>query len=40
MVVIAVNSGLMVTQQGSCVLYSGLLTKEMVLATKQKKTCY
>jgi hypothetical protein len=37
MVVIAVNSGLMVTQQGSSSLYSGLLTKNMVLETKQQK---
>jgi hypothetical protein len=37
MVVIAVNSGLMVTQQGSSSLYSGLLTKNMVLETKQKQ---
>ena len=37
MVVIAVNSGLMVTQQGSSSLYSGLLTKNMVLETKQTK---
>jgi len=37
MVVIAVNSGLMVTQQGSSSLYSGLLTKSMVLETKQQK---
>ena len=36
MVVIAVNSSLMVTQQGSSVLYTGLLTKEMVLATNQQ----
>ena len=37
MVVIAVNSGIMVTQQGSSSLYSGLLTKNMVLETKQKQ---
>jgi hypothetical protein len=37
MVIIAVNSGLMVTQQGSSSLYSGLLTKNMVLETKQKQ---
>jgi hypothetical protein len=37
MVVICVNSGLMVTQQGSSSLYSGLLTKNMVLETKQKQ---
>ena len=37
MVVIAVNSGIMVTQQGSSSLYSGLLTKNMVLETKQQK---
>ena len=37
LVVIAVNSGLMVTQQGSSSLYSGLLTKNMVLETKQKQ---
>lgn len=37
MVVIAVNSGIMVTQQGSSSLYSGLLTKNMVLETKQTK---
>ena len=37
MVVIAVNSGLMVTQQGSSSLYSGLLTKNMILETKQKQ---
>ena len=37
MVVIAVNSGIMVTQQGSTSLYSGLLTKEMVLSAKQQK---
>lgn len=37
MVVVVVNSGLMVTQQGSSSLYSGLLTKNMVLETKQQK---
>jgi len=37
MVVIAVNNGLMVTQQGSSILYSGLLNKNMVLETKQNK---
>ena len=37
MLVIAVNSGMMVTQQGSSSLYSGLLTKNMVLETKQQK---
>ena len=37
MVVIAVNSGIMVTQQGSSSLYSRLLTKNMVLETKQTK---
>ena len=36
MVVVVVNSGLMVTQQGSSSLYSGLLTKNMVLETKQQ----
>ena len=35
-VVVVVNSGLMVTQQGSSSLYSGLLTKNMVLETKQQ----
>jgi len=34
MVVIAVNSGLMVTQQGSSALFSGLLTKSAVLKIK------
>lgn len=37
MVLIAVNNGIMVTQQGSSSLYSGLLTKNMVLETKQQK---
>jgi hypothetical protein len=37
MVVITVNNGIMVTQQGSSSLYSGLLTKNMVLETKQQK---
>jgi hypothetical protein len=37
MVVIAVNSGLMVTKQGSSSLYSGLLTKDMVLKVKQEE---
>jgi hypothetical protein len=36
MVVVVVNSGLMVTQHGSSSLYSGLLTKNMVLETKQQ----
>jgi hypothetical protein len=36
MVVVVVNSGLMVTQQGSSSLYSGLITKNMVLETKQQ----
>jgi len=36
MVVVVVNSGLMVTQQGSSSLYSGLLTKNMVLETTQQ----
>ena len=37
MVLIAVNNGIMVTQQGSSSLYSGLLTKNMVLETKQQR---
>ena len=37
MVVIPVNSGRMVTQQGSSSLYSGLLTKNMVLESKSQK---
>jgi hypothetical protein len=40
MVVIVVNSGLMVTQQGSSCLYSGLLTKNMVLKNKTTIACY
>ena len=34
MVVIAQNSGLFITEQGSSTLYSGLLTKDMVLKVK------
>jgi hypothetical protein len=34
--VIAVNSGIFVTQQGVSSVYQGLLTKEMVLATKSE----
>jgi len=37
LVCIAVNSGIMVTQQGSSSLYSGLLTKNMVLEAKQQQ---
>jgi len=35
MVVVVVNGGLVVTRQGSSSLYSGFLTKNMVLETKQ-----
>jgi hypothetical protein len=37
MCVVTVDSGVMVTQQGQSSLYSGLLTKEMVLDAKQQK---
>ena len=35
-VIVAVNSGIMVTQQGVSSIYTGILTKEMVLATKSE----
>jgi hypothetical protein len=38
MVVIVVNCGLMVTQQGSLSLYSGILTKNMALT--ENISCY
>lgn len=37
MCVVTVQSGIMVTSQGSSSLYSGLLTKDMVLQAKQQK---
>jgi hypothetical protein len=38
MVVVVVNGGLVVTRQGSSSLYSGFLTKNMVLETKQQSS--
>jgi len=35
--VIAVNSGIMTTQQGVSAIYTGILTKEMVLSAKSKQ---